>query len=445
MVRSPHGPGRIVLSAAVVGVVVLVIIAAAAIFSIARGTSDAAADGTVGILSEATLSAAAATRNATAQSLVLAEGEALGITSGSDLQIGFDRTDEAINELRIRSQQLREEMRSAVDRNRVLTETESLASTAAEATEAIATGDIATSRTLMEEVDRSYQTLVTSLAALRNEAFSEMVLVRNQAGRLADAARFLVVLLVPLAILLAYRTRVRRIQRQNELEAELEKEQAVSRTKSDFISHISHQLRTPLTSIYGSALALSDPATRTSNTLSEELTALITEESAELARMVEDLLAVAAEDQDRLHVDPAPIDPVAEIEGVLQPLDLVGYKTERQLRTANVLADPRHLRQVVANLVFNAHRHGDQPIRIAGRVGTDDYTIEVADSGPGIDPELESRLFNRFIHEGDAPLLTGSVGLGLAVAQLLVSRMNGTIAYERRGGITNFIVKLPLA
>ncbi len=219
----------------------------------------------------------------------------------------------------------------------------------------------------------------------------------------------------------------------------------MSRTKSEFISHISHQLRTPLTSIYGSALALSDPATAPNNALSHELTALITEESAELARIVEDLLAVAAEDQDRLRVDPIPTDPVAEIEGVLQPLDLVGYKTDRQLRSATVLADPRHLRQVVSNLVFNAHRHGAQPIKITGRVGTDDYTIEVADAGPGIDPDLEARMFNRFIHEGDTPLLTGSVGLGLAVAGLLVSRMNGTIAYERRAGITNFIVKLPLA
>ena len=171
----------------------------------------------------------------------------------------------------------------------------------------------------------------------------------------------------------------------------------------------------------------------------------LTEESAELARMVEDLLAVAAEDQDRLHIELIETDPIAEVESILQPLDLVGYKTDRSLRPARVLADPRHLRQVVSNLVFNAHRHGEAPITITGRVGTDDYTIEVTDAGPGIEPEFEAKLFNRFIHEGDAPLLTGSVGLGLAVAELLVTRMNGSISYERRAGSTIFSVKLPLA
>ncbi|MDX2467479.1 MAG: HAMP domain-containing sensor histidine kinase, partial [Acidimicrobiia bacterium] len=385
MVSKLSGPARTALAAAVVGALVLGVIAAAANFSIAKGTSDVAAEGTRGILSEATLSAAAATRNATAQTQVIAEGEALGVAASSDLAISIDRAEEAIRELTSRADQLRDEIgdQSAAT---VAAETQAVADAATQTLSAITSGDLTQSIEHLHEVDSSYEILVTNLAELRNDAFSGMTIAREEAGRLADAARFLVVLLVPFAILLAYRTRTRRAQQQNDLESELEKEQAVSRTKSEFISHISHQLRTPLTSIYGSALALSDPSTCPDGALTHELTSLITEESAELARMVEDLLAVAAEDQGRLHIELMTTDPVAEIEGVLQPLDLVGYKTDRSLRSASVLADPRHLRQVVSNLVFNAHRHGAQPIKIAGRVGTDDYTIEVTDAGPGIDP-----------------------------------------------------------
>lgn len=446
MVLKLRGSFRIALAATVVGALVLAIIAAAAIFSIAKGTSEVAAEGTVGILGEATLSAAAATRNATAQSHVLAEGQALGVASASELAVSIERSEEAISQLVKRSVQLREEVQDRSQRDAIASRTDALVGAAAATLASIGEGDTTRSLELVNaDLDSSYAALVATLAGLRNEAFSEMAIARDEAGRLADAARFLVVLLVPLAILLAYRTRIRRAQRQTDLESELEKEQAVSQTKSEFISHISHQLRTPLTSIYGSALALSDPATAPDGSLKHELTTLITEESAELARMVEDLLAVAAEDQDRLHIELMETDPIAEIEGLLQPLDLVGYKTDRSLRPAKVLADPRHLRQVVSNLVFNAHRYGAQPIGIAGRVGTDDYTIEVTDAGSGIDPALESRLFNRFIHEGDAPLLTGSVGLGLAVAELLVARMNGSISYERRAGTTIFSVKLPLA
>jgi K+-sensing histidine kinase KdpD len=446
MVSKLRGPVRIGFAAIVVGALALSIIAAAAIFSIAKGTSEVASEGTLGILGEATLSAAAATRNATAQSQVLAEGEALGVASLSDLTISIERSEEAITELTSRSAQLQAETRDQSARAIIAAQTDALAGSAEAAITAIVADDLATSLALVGgELNSSYEVLVETLAELRNDAFSEMAIARDEAGRLADAARFLVVLLVPLAILLAYRTRIRRAQRQTELESELEKEQAVSKTKSEFIAHISHQLRTPLTSIYGSALALSDPSTSPDGALSHELTSLITEESAELARMVEDLLAVAAEDQDRLHIELTPTDPIVEIEGILQPLDLVGYKTDRSLRPAMVLADPRHLRQVVSNLIFNAHRHGEAPIRIAGRVGTDDYTIEVTDAGPGVDPELESKLFDRYIHEGDAPLLTGSVGLGLAVAGLLVARMNGSIGYERRAGMTVFRVKLPLS
>jgi len=110
-----------------------------------------------------------------------------------------------------------------------------------------------------------------------------------------------------------------------------------------------------------------------------------------------------------------------------------------------VLADPLRLKQVVRNLVSNAIKHGGKRIAVVGRAQGSDFVIAVTDDGDGVPPELEPRLFDRFIHEGSAPLTSGSVGLGLAIAHELVRRMGGDLRYDHSADRTTFSVTLPLA
>jgi K+-sensing histidine kinase KdpD len=427
-------------------VLVVGIVAAAAIFSIARGARGVGQDGTVGILAEATLSAAAATHNAVAQALVINEAEVLGVAAPTDRTTSLERAEEALAELESRTDHVIAELEDEAVGQRINEQSSDLIASASRVIAAIRDGELEGSVAEIDsEIQSSYEALATTLVELRNETYSSIAIARDDAGRLADAARFLVVLLIPVTILLAYRSRINRAQARQDLENKLEKEHAVSRTKSDFISHMSHQLRTPLTSIYGSALALSDPSIDSSPALTRELISLMTEESTELARMVEDMLAVAAEDQGRLTVDSRPIDPAAETKGALEPLTIAGYKTVRYLEPSSIIADPRHFRQAISNLVSNAHRYGLGPVVVEGYTDGSEYTIDVIDHGPGVDPETEQRLFDRFCHEGDSPLVTGTVGLGLAVAEILVTRMDGAIAYQRRDNTTVFTIRLPLA
>jgi len=431
----------VVLIALVIG-----IIAAAAIFSVARGTQDVAEHGTTGIIAEATLSAAAASHNATSQAQVVAEAGDLGVAAAEDVTASLGRSREAIAELQERAGQLVDTIDDTQMRARVAGEVGTLSASATAILEAIETGDLERSLAAIEtELHPAYDALVQTLAGVRNEAYAELDIAGNDAGRLADAARFVVVLVLPIAILFTFRNRVRRIQRRQELEAELEKEQAVSQTKSDFISHMSHQLRTPLTGIYGAAMELNDPAISANIPLSKELTIMITEESAELARMVEDILAVAAEDQGELTSKPQEIDPIAEINSVLEPFHIIGQATVRNLTPATVFADPRHFRQVISNLISNAHRYGSDPVGVRGFVDSDDYVVEVLDCGDGVPAEDEAKLFNRYVHEDDSPLITGRVGLGLSVAEILVTAMKGAIEYSRRSDLTVFTVRVPLA
>ncbi|MDJ0953572.1 MAG: HAMP domain-containing sensor histidine kinase [Acidimicrobiia bacterium] len=437
---------RTAFSVTLVAVVLVGIVAAAAVFSIARGAQEVAGDGATGILAEATLSAAAATHNAVSQAQVVAEGEALGVASSEDLETTFGRADEAIAELDSRTRQVLQELGDGATGAVVASESQALRRVAEETVAAIEQGQLDRSLELVGgDLRTNYEALVLSLVDIRNDSYSQISLTREDMGRLADAARFVVVLLVPIVILIVYRSRIRRLQAQQELEADLEKEQAVSQTKSEFISHMSHELRTPLTSIYGSALELHDPAISSNTALSLELTSMITEEAAELARMVEDILAVAAEDQDQLTVEAVRMDPVTEIGSILEPLEVIGRKTMRHVAPGDVMADPRHFRQVISNLVSNAHRYGLSPVVIKGSPNGSAYVLEVIDHGPGVGDEVEDKLFNRFVHDGDSPLITGTVGLGLSVAEILVTRMDGSISYDRRDNTTVFSVRLPLA
>jgi signal transduction histidine kinase len=109
-----------------------------------------------------------------------------------------------------------------------------------------------------------------------------------------------------------------------------------------------------------------------------------------------------------------------------------------------VEVDPVRIREVLANLVANGLRHtpAGGRVTIAGRVGGSALVLSVADTGPGIDPELVPHVFDRFVKGTDS---RGS-GLGLAIARGLVEAHGGTISVESpAGGGTTFLVSLPLA
>ena len=424
---------------------IVALIAMAVVFAVAKGTSDVAAQGTAGILEEASLSAAAAARNRTAQAQVIAEANAVGITSSDDVAQSLSRVEAATAELLRRTEQLTEELEDNEVAQRISADATALAIAIQGTAELIRAGNLADAEAAVRsDVEGSYQALAVLLADQRNQAMARIAVVRDDAGRLADAARFLVVLLVPFAVLLAYRTRSRHDQQRRELRHQLEKQEAISETKDEFIANLSHELRTPLTSIYGLSLEMLEGPAGQDPALSRELVTIIATESAELSRMVEDLLTAASADKGGLVVSMDQVDPVAEVAKVLDPLKATGIEIESDMEEALIVGDGLRLRQIIRNLVSNTHRHGGPNTRLVGRAEGDQYLIEIRDDGPGVPAHLEERLFTRFIHEGNMPLLTGSVGLGLSIAQLLATRTGATIAYRRENNETVFVVSYPL-
>jgi signal transduction histidine kinase len=286
--------------------------------------------------------------------------------------------------------------------------------------------------------------LTGQVAVERDRSASAIASARAEMGRLATASRFLVALGIPGVTLLGWLLFTRRRRRRLELAQALERERELNRAKDYLLANISHELRTPLTGIYAAARSMEsagfeDPA------LATELTEIIVDQSADLNRMIDDLLASARVDAGRLRFEAARVPVADEVRAVAAEFRRSGKPIAVDCAPALVLADPLRLRQVLRNLISNAVRHGGPKVAVVGRPDGHAYLLAVVDDGPGVDPDIEDRLFSRFIHSGNRPLVTGSVGLGLGITRLLAEGMGGSAEYKRREEHTWFIVRLPAA
>ncbi|MCP3993980.1 MAG: hypothetical protein GY722_02800 [bacterium] len=312
---------------------------------------------------------------------------------------------------------------------------------ALEAGEVALAGDLLSGATL-----NSYQALHDSVLALRDETVETLNDARSWTQRIGTIAGFLIVLLAPALAIYAY-WRIARRQlnsARGEMDSRLKAERRVIQAKDEFISNISHELRTPLTSIYGFSEVLIDQGLVDPDE-AHTLISVINEESAELNRMVEDLLTVARDDAGDIAYNYTEFDMAAELETVAMPLQRAGLAIELACPPMMIRADQLRVRQVLRNLLSNVQKWGGEDVFVTCHQGVDSAVITVADNGPGVPAEIENRLFSRYMHEGNTALTAGTIGMGLAVVQILVSGMGGEIRYERDGGWTRFVLSLPQA
>ena len=290
----------------------------------------------------------------------------------------------------------------------------------------------------------AYDGLSNVLIPYRDEIANVVAAERGSVGRIARAAGFGVAFLIPALAILMFRAISRRRQDQADLVASLENEQALGRARNDMISNLSHELRTPLTAIYGFALVMKEEGFADQRVVSET-TDLIIGQAGRLGRMVEDLLVAAKGDTDTLAFQMEDIDIVREIQEALTPFEHEDHRPEIVVAPATVRADRLRLRHVVTNLVANAIDHGGLSVAINGIAQGEWYHCSVIDDGNGVPEDMVEKLFSRYVHEGDRPLLAGSIGLGLAVAETLLRKMGGDMRYERRNDLTIFHFRIPLA
>ena len=245
------------------------------------------------------------------------------------------------------------------------------------------------------------------------------------------------------------------LSRQSRLQAQLERRQAMARAaqaraqaanqaKSDFLATISHELRTPLNSILGFAGLVAETADLSPE--NQRRLAIVERAGRSLAEIVGDLLDVAKLDAGRLELAPAPASPaeiLRDAAAIVAPaaaekgltLDVV---VEALDEGARFELDAGRLRQVLLNLLANAVKftaRGAVTARLAVGPEPGALRFEVRDTGIGIAPDVQARLFQRF-SQADSSIGRnyGGTGLGLAISRALVTQMGGRIGVESAPG-----------
>jgi two-component system OmpR family sensor kinase len=230
--------------------------------------------------------------------------------------------------------------------------------------------------------------------------------------------------------------------------------QASRQSQRDFVANVSHELKTPLTSIQGFAQAIldgtaSEPASR------RHAAEVIYDEADRLRRMVEDLLDLARLDAGQAALSFAVVDLPMLLETVGERFDPPAREkgvglSQHSEGLPPLVADGDRLAQVFTNLIDNALKHtppGGQ-VRVVGHAAGDWITVQVEDTGEGIPPDKLTRIFERF-YQADRSRRGGAgrgVGLGLAISREILAAHGGTLTAESTPGAGScFTVRLPRA
>ena len=236
--------------------------------------------------------------------------------------------------------------------------------------------------------------------------------------------------------------------RQQEERAQARALAETDRLRTALLNSVSHDLRTPLSSIKASASSLLDQDVQWSPQQRREFLETIDQETDRLTRLVHNLL-------DMSRIEAGALDPrlvETALPDVTGPVvRLARSKSSQPIEVdipddlPAVLVDPVRLDQVLTNLLDNARRYaGGQPVTVQGRAANGRVELRVVDHGPGIPKAERERVFDQFYRLGrNGRTPPDGTGMGLAISRGIVEALGGTIRVEDTpGGGATFVVSL---
>jgi signal transduction histidine kinase len=208
-------------------------------------------------------------------------------------------------------------------------------------------------------------------------------------------------------------------------ERDLENERRMSEYRAMVLRSVSHEIRSPLTSISGFAHFLSSPDLDAAERV--DFAGQVAAETAHLGRIVEDLLAAARLDAGQLSLELEPIAVAEAARDVAESFRPRGLAVEVSVDPEHVAtADKARVGQIVRNLLSNAEKYGGSTALVRSRREGSRIVVAVCDNGPGI-PEVDrERIFEDFAQVGGASAVTGT-GLGLGISRRLAHAMGGDL------------------
>jgi signal transduction histidine kinase len=235
--------------------------------------------------------------------------------------------------------------------------------------------------------------------------------------------------------------------------SDLRRQLTLSRQKSDFVSNVSHELKTPLTSIRMFSELLAEGRI-TEESRRREYLGIISAETARLTRLINNVLDFARIERGEKKYRFVPCDLVSivaeTVESYRPQLEASGFAVRCELPAGPVPVNAERdaLAQVLLNLISNAEKYSSERKEITVRLkaGQQQAVIEVLDRGIGVPPGCEEKIFEQFYraHDSLSSGIQGS-GLGLTLARQIARAHGGEIFCQARdGGGSCFTFKLPL-
>ncbi len=242
-----------------------------------------------------------------------------------------------------------------------------------------------------------------------------------------------------------------RKQAEAALQQALARERELNLLKTQFVSMVSHEFRTPLTAIQSTADLLYHYSQRFSEEKKQRYLERIQTAIQRMTTMLDEVLVLGRAESGKLEFNPAPIDLSWFCGALVDELQLnagEGYVLNFTLdgNCHRVCLDEGLLRHILTNLLSNAIKYSPNggSIDFAASCHDDHVTFRVADGGIGIPPEAQAQLFQTFYRAGNVGSIQGT-GLGLSIVKHAVDLHGGTIMFDSAPGCgTTFVVTLPL-
>jgi PAS domain S-box-containing protein len=231
---------------------------------------------------------------------------------------------------------------------------------------------------------------------------------------------------------------------------DLTSERQLEEEKSDFVATISHELRTPMTAVYGAAQTL----LRDDVVLEEEtrlaLLKMISAQATRLTQITEEVLLTTRLDRGDIALERTRVDVGDVVLSAVQAIraqlaDDVAIELDVPPDVSPAFADADRLEQVLVNLLDNAAKYGAAPVRVRAEASNGLVRISVSDEGPGVAPGDRARIFEKFYRADPRMQRSPSgTGLGLYISRELTRRMGGRLELVSDAGVgATFVVELP--